>query len=209
MVNRLYYSNHKSIGFYLKQFFIFFIITFVVFSGCSNHFDRYTPSSEQEKAMTSYKSFRILKDNKSETIFSAIYLNDVYPTYTDDFAHFLVSFYNFETNSTLFFDINNTKNFETNSTLLVDINNTEDPEKYVVLLNGEMALKSESLDSDDLLIDLLPVRTKWSKYYYIRFDLPKGVPTLVLKSSNRTKSLSFIQKTNNKTLIKVGTVGSQ
>jgi len=176
----------------LKQFVILSIISLAIFSGCSSHFERYTPSSEQERASTSYKNVRILEEGRSKIVLSTVYLNDVYPKYTDGLSHFLISFYNDRTHSALIFDTN-----ETNGS-----------DKYTVLLNGEIALFAEELDSEDLLIDLLPIKIDWSKYYYIRFNLSSGAPKLELKDVNTTLSLTFIQKARNKTYIKQGAIGS-
>lgn len=162
----------------MKQFLLLFVIPFTVFSGCSSHFERYTLSAEKEAATTSYKNVRLLNsDNKSKTIVSTIYLNDVYPRYADGFAHFLVSFYNPENDNIIYFD------------------RTEMPDKdaYIVLLNGENALISEELDSDDLLVELMPISNSWNRYYYVRYRLPSVKPVLVLESDRIAKAVIIYQ----------------
>ena len=144
-----------------------------MFSGCSSHFDNYTLSSENENAANSYKNARLLNsDNKSETILAAVYLNDVYPKYTDGFAHFLISFYNPDNNNTLYFD---------RSKKL-------DDQDYVLLLNDENAMASEALDNDDLLVDLMPIRNSWNRYYYVRYRLPEEKLILVLESDHTARA---------------------
>jgi uncharacterized protein YceK len=163
----------------LRQFIILFTISFTIFSGCSSHFDRYTLSAEDEKATTSYKNVRLLdSDNKSKTIMSTIYLNDIYPNYTDGLAHFLISFYNPEHDNILYFNRGKTPS----------------EQEYVLLLNGEDALASEELDSDDLLVDLMPISSSWNRYYYVRYKLPSGKPVLVLESDHTERAVITYQK---------------
>ena len=179
MVNRLYFYYHTFIGFYLRQFIILFAISFTVFSGCSSNFDRYVPSAESEKASISYKNVRLLNDaNKSETILGAIYLNDVYPDYTDGLAHFLISFYNPDQGSAL--------KFARSKTLK--------KQEYVVLLNGENAIASQELDSEDLMVDMMPLNNSWNRYYYVRYKLPSGTPVLVLESDHTERAVITYQK---------------
>ena len=163
----------------MRQFIILFTISFTIFSGCSSHFDRYTLSDESEKATTSYKNVRLLdSDNKSKTIMSTIYLNDIYPKYTGGLAHFLISFYNPEHDNVLYFNRGKTPS----------------EQDYVLLLNGEDALASEELDSDDLLVDLMPISSSWNRYYYVRYKLPSGKPVLVLESDHTERAVITYQK---------------
>ncbi|MEN8146309.1 MAG: hypothetical protein ABFR02_01675 [Campylobacterota bacterium] len=157
----------------MRKFIIFFVLSVTMFSGCSSHFDTYTLSSENENAANSYKNVRLLNsDNKSETILAAVYLNDVYPKYTDGFAHFLISFYNPEHDNVLYFDRSQTPG----------------DQDYVLLLNDENALASEALDHDDLLVDLMPVRNSWNRYYYVRYRLPVEKLILVLESDHTVRA---------------------
>ena len=176
----------------MKQFTLIVASSFLLLSGCGAKSEHYVPSAEHEKASISYRNLRTLKNNKSEMFLSAIYLNDVYPKYTDGLAHFIISFYSPSTDNLLVFDINRTT--------------TSDA--YSLTLNGEMALKSELLDNDDLLLDLFPIKTKWNKYYYASFELPQGKPTLMLKKLDKTVSLTFVQKNLNKSFTEVQTFGS-
>ena len=152
----------------MRQFIILFIISITIFSGCSSNFERYVPSSEQERAGTSYKNVRVLEDGKSKIILSSVYLNDVYPKYTDGKAHFLIAFYSKENNSTLYF----TKRIG------------EVEEGYSLLLNGEEALHSEELDRDDRLRELMPINNSWNRYFYVRYELPSAKPVLVLENGH-------------------------
>lgn len=109
---------------------------------------------------------------------STIYLNDIYPKYTDGLAHFLISFYNPEHDNVLYFNRGKTPS----------------EQDYVLLLNGEDALASEELDSDDLLVDLMPISSSWNRYYYVRYKLPSGKPVLVLESDHTERAVITYQK---------------
>ncbi len=150
-----------------------------IFSGCSSQFERYTPSDESETASTSYKSVRLLNsDDKTRAILSTIFLNDIYPKYTDGRAHFLVAFYSPEQNSTLYFKRSR----------------MPEGKGYILLLNGREALASEDLDNDDMLVDLLPISNDWTRYYYVRYELPSSKPVLVLESDRTEQAAITYQK---------------
>jgi uncharacterized protein YceK len=168
----------QSTGFYLRQLTTVLAAILLLFSGCSSNFDHFTPSSTQERASTGYQNVRLLKENKSDTILSTIYLNEVYPKYAGGFSHFLVAFYSKENNNTLFFDRNSTQHAD----------------DYVLLLNGEDALFSEELDSDDLLLRLMPISSSWNRYYYVRYKRPVGKAILTLESDHRQLALITYQK---------------
>ncbi len=157
----------------MRKFIIFIAVSVIIFSGCSSHFDQYTLSSENENAANSYKNVRLLNsDNRSESILAAVYLNDVYPKYTDGFAHFLISFYNPQRDNVLYFDRSKTPS----------------EQDYVLLLNNENALVSEALDNGDLLIELMPIRNRWNRYYYVRYRLPSEKLILVLESGHTARA---------------------
>jgi hypothetical protein len=169
----------QSTGFYLRQLTTVLTATLLLFGGCSSYFDHYTPSATQERASTGYQNVRLLKENKSEILLSAIYLNEVYPEYAGGFSHFLVAFYSRENNSTLFFDSNSTQRAD----------------DHILLLNGEGALFSEELDNDDLLLRLMPISSNsWNRYYYVRYKRPGGNPILALESGHRQLALITYQK---------------
>lgn len=168
----------QSTGFYLRQLTTSLTATLLLLGGCSGNFDHFTPSSTQERASTGYQNIRLLKENKSETILSTVYLNEVYPKYAGAFSHFLVAFYSKENNNTLYFDRNSTQNAD----------------DFLLLLNGEDALFSEELDSDDLLLRLMPITNSWSRYYYVRYKRPGGKPILMLESGHRQLALITYQK---------------
>ena len=164
----------------MKQFTFIIAGSLLLLSGCGAKAERYVPSSEHEKASTSYKSVRLLNDaNRSETVISTVYLNAVFDKYTEGkWSHFLVSFYNPKHKNRLFF-----KQDENRSA-----------SEFVLLLNGEDANRSQLLDQDDLLVELLPVHNAWNTYYYVRYKLSSEKPVLVLESDHKQQAVITYQK---------------
>ena len=160
----------------MRQFTTLFTLSLLLFGGCSSS-ERFTPTSTYEKASISYKNVRLLDNGKSEIILSTVYLNEVYPKYAGNFAHFLVSFYATK-GSALYFDKEKKRTAD----------------DYLLTLNGESALQTEELERDDLLLELMPVSNRWSRYYYVRYRLPSANAVLVLESDHSTKAVVTYQK---------------
>lgn len=189
----------------MKRFSTILISILPFLTACSS-IQHYKPSSQNELATTSYRNVRLLNDqNHSELVLSTIYLNQVFPKYADNYAHFLVSFYNPASDNKLYFDSNCTEtalvSSEENRTVsdLADSNSTlvqeqsssckENTNRYVLLLNGEGALVSEQLESDDLLLELMPINNSWNRYYYVRYALPNAKPVLRLENDHTVKAV--------------------
>ncbi|WP_345973995.1 hypothetical protein [Sulfurimonas sp. HSL3-7] len=162
----------------MRQFTTLFTISLILFSGCSSTSERYTPSTSEEKVMTSYKNVRLLRDNRSQTVLSAVFLNQVYPKYADGSAHFVIGFYTRDKNSALCFDKK-------------DVCAAGD---YTLVLNGENALYFEELEMNDPLRELMPVNIGWNRYYYVRYKLPSASPVLVLESDHTERAAITYQK---------------
>lgn len=162
----------------MRQFTTLLTASLILMGGCSSNFDPYVPSSAQEKAISSYQNVRLLRDGKSEAVLSTIYLNEVYPIYADGSAHFLVAFYSSEHNSTLRFSRES-------------LSSTDD---YLLTLNGESALEAEELEEEDCLRELMPIHTRWSRYYHVRYTLPSGNPVLTLESDHTVQARVTYQK---------------
>ena len=170
---RLYFAHHNFWKNHLRPNIIISTLSLFLIIGCSSNFERYVPTSAQESASNSYKNVRLLDDhNRTETVLSTVYLNKVYPSYADGYAHFIVAFYNPQNENRLFFDDNMT-----------------DEKGYVLLLGKRGALAAEKLDNDDLLLELMPVSNSWSSYYYVRYPMPSARPVLVLENDHTVKAV--------------------
>jgi len=155
----------------LKPQIIIFTTTLLLLSACSDK-QPYLPTSAQESASSNYKNVRLLDDqNRTDVVLSTVYLNKVYPKYTDGYAHFLVAFYDPKNENKLSFDNNDTE------------------QGYRLLLGTQGALASEKLDNDDLLLDLMPISNSWNSYYYVRYAAPSAKPVLVLENDHTVKAV--------------------
>ena len=158
----------------MYKFFILLLSLLTLLGGCSTKNERFSLSADKEKAATSLQSIRILKDNKSEAILSVIFLNEVYPHYSDESeAHFLISFYAPDVNNTLYF-------------------NEIDPNQYNLMMNGSSATEAVLLEEEDTLRTLLPINNSYNNYYYVRYPITNEMLTLVLeKSHKRVAEISY------------------
>ena len=123
----------------------YIILTFIImlsFSGCSknNAFDNFDLTKNQEKSMNSLQSSRIFYKQNSDGIFSAIYLNNIYPKKFKDEEYFFVYFY------------------------------TKSKAKNIKLkLNNILAIKMQKLPSENEFTDLVKTKTNWNNYYLVTF----------------------------------------
>lgn len=183
----------------MRYFALSFILVTLFLTACSSGFKHYKLSSQKEHATTSYRTVRLLNDeNRSKMVISSVYLNQVYPQYAGGYAHFIVSFYNPASDNRLYFSDDCNQSQEANTTINVNSNATtvqsgEKPQacskRFVLLLNGEDAVASEHLESDDLLLDLMPINNSWNQYYYVRYKLPSAKPVLKLENGHTVKAV--------------------
>jgi len=183
----------------LRYFAVSLTLAIFLLTACSSDFKHYKLSSQKELATTSYKSVRLLNAQKrSEMVISTVYLNQVYPKYAGGYAHFIVSFYNPASDNRLYFNADCNQSEETNTTIDADLNTSavqsaETPQpcskRFVLLLNGEDAVASEHLESDDLLLELMPINNSWNQYYYVRYKLPSAKPVLRLENGHTVKAV--------------------
>lgn len=135
------------------KFFLIILTLLTIFSGCSkkNAFSEFKMDKERETALSSLKSSKIVsKNGEVSGIFSAIYLNDVYPeTFNQDETFFIFFFTKEEKKIS---DINENKNGN-----------------LKVTLNSKMAIKVEKLSQDNRFSNLVDVKSSWNHYYIITF----------------------------------------
>ncbi len=144
------------------------IIAVVIFAGCSKSPEPYKLDATQESAGSSFRSGTIVEDGVMKTVFSAIYLNDIYPQYPHKQAQFLIAIYS-KSPSKVYFYTRPPKS-EKNS--------------YYLSSKNSFALSSKKLDEDDLLIELMPIHYKWATYYYVTYPLSSSIASITLHSNN-------------------------
>ena len=131
-------------------------LTFVVlFSGCAdkNAFSKFNMSEKEELGTDSLLNSKVRKGEEVDGIVSVIYLNKVYPDKLTENETFYVNF----------FVKDKTQGFS-------------------FTLNGEKAIITEELKSQNPYSFLTPLHTSWSKYYLVQFKKQKDILNFVFHS---------------------------
>jgi hypothetical protein len=136
----------------MKNIFLTFI-SLAVFTACSsnNAYDRFNLKVDQERSISNMQRAKII-DSKGAIhgMFSAIYLNEVYPESFNDGENFFVYVY------------------------LKKDEQMYNPKEYVksklnVMLNSKYAVKIEELPRKNRFSHLVQINSTWNKYYLITF----------------------------------------
>jgi hypothetical protein len=160
------------------KFFLTLLSIAVINSGCSfkNGFSKFNMTKEQELSADSLQSSKILNNNGLQGIFSAIYLNKIYPKAFNKDEYFFVFYY-----------IKDQK--EMHNPNLFDNKNTK------ILLNSKEAIKIKELPNNNQFSDLVSVKNKWTKYYIVAFKESGDVLNLVIKNNNSSsQTLRYMKK---------------
>lgn len=154
----------------MKVFFIILIFS-IFFTGCSrkNAFYEFKMSKAQELSIASIQSSKILsKEGEINGLFSAIYLNEVYPeTYNED-EYFFVFFFTKEARE------------------LYDQSNPIDGDLKLTL-NLQLPDKIEKLPSDNKFSHLIDTKNSWNGYYLVTFKKADSI-SLVLQNDTLSSS---------------------
>ncbi|MFA5232831.1 MAG: hypothetical protein WC390_00385 [Sulfurimonas sp.] len=159
----------------MRTFFIF--LTFLIlFTGCSkkNAFFGFEMDKAQELCASSLQSSKIIsKDGEVSGVFSAVYLNEVYPQAFYGDEYFFVFFYTKE-----------------NKELYDSKNPTESD--LILKLNDNLPIKMEVLAQENQFSHLADIKNDWNHYYLVAFK-KSSVLNLVLENG---KSSSAVLKYN-------------
>jgi hypothetical protein len=119
--------------------------------------DTYKMKSTAERAVTSLQTVTVTRGDTVEAIVSGIYLNAVYPERYRNGEYFLIALYD---------------------ALDHDILGT-------LRLNDSVApLEHEELADGDPLLQLMPIRKAWNRYYLLRFPRQQQAKALTLTPGN-------------------------
>ncbi len=144
----------------------------LLLSGCSynNAFTKFHMDKEQELSASSLQSSKIIsQDGQTKGVFSAIYLNDVYPESFNQNEYFYVSIY-----------LKDKKK-------IYDPNKNEDV-ALTLMLNGELPIKIKKLPNKNQFSHLLSRTNDWNIYYLVAFKEQGNTLSLVLKDKNSSSS---------------------
>ncbi len=150
----------------MKTFFI--LLTFLlVLVGCSsnNAFDNFKMDKDQQRSISNLQTTKIVSsDEKVNGIFSAIYLNEVYPESFNDGEYFFVYMY-----------LKKQKKMYNPKELL--------PTGLNLRLNSKLAVKIEELPRENKFSHLISMNNNWHKYYLVAF-MPQKTNKLSLVLEN-------------------------
>jgi hypothetical protein len=160
----------------MKTFFIF--LTFLIlFTGCSNKnaFFGFEMDKAQELCASSLQSSKIMsKEGEVSGVFSAVYLNEVYPHSFYGEEYFFIFFYTKENKE------------------LYDSKNPTDTD-LILKLNDELPVKIEKLPKDNQFSHLADIKNDWNHYYLVAFKKSDAL-NLVLENGNSSSAVLKYKK---------------
>lgn len=133
-------------------------LTFLVlFSGCAdkNAFAKFNMNEKEELGADSLLNSKVKKGQKVDGIVSVVYLNKVYPKKFAEDEVFYVNFY------------------VKNKTQL-----------FSFTLNQEKSISVKKLKVENSYSYLTPLKTKWSKYYLVKFKKQKDILNFVFHNDS-------------------------
>jgi hypothetical protein len=119
--------------------------------------DAYKMESTAERAVTSLQTVTVTRGDTVEAIVSGIYLNAVYPERYRDGEYFLIALYDA---------------FDQNILGTLRLN------------DGIAPVEHEDLADGDPLLQMMPIRKAWDRYYLLRFPRQQQAKTLTLTPGN-------------------------
>ncbi len=160
----------------MKSFFI--LVAFLAFfTGCShkNAFSNFEMDEKQELSANSLQSSKIKLGERVDGVFSAIYLNEVYPKSFNQHEYFYVYLYL----------KNDTQMHNPNS-----LNET----KLNLKLNGKTPMKIKELERENQFSNLIKIENRWTKYYLVSFEEQGSRISLVLENGQSSSDELIYQK---------------
>jgi len=160
----------------MKTFFIF-LIFLILFTGCSkkNAFFGFEMDKAQELCASSLQSSKIIsKDGEVSGVFSAVYLNEVYPHAFYEEEYFFIFFYTKEDKE------------------LYDPKNPTDTD-LILKLNSQLPVKIEKLPQQNQFSHLADIKNDWNHYYLVAFK-KSSVLNLVLENSKSSSAVLKYKK---------------
>lgn len=154
----------------MKYFFLF--TAFILFfTGCShnNAFSKFKMTKEQELSISSLQSSKIKSGEKIDGVFSAIYLNEVYPDVFNQNEYFYIYLYL----------KNKEKMYNPNSL---------DETKLVVKLNGKTPIKVKELPKENQFSHLTSTKNEWNRYYIVAFKESGKQLSLVIENAKSSSA---------------------
>ncbi|WP_310441485.1 hypothetical protein [Sulfurimonas sp.] len=157
--------------------FLIILTFFIFFTGCSskNAFDKFKMDKAQELSVSSLQSSKVLsKDGEISGVFSAIYLNEVYPESFNQDEYFFVFLYIKEAKE------------------MYDPENPTDTD-LKLKLNSQLPVKIEKLPDENKFSHLADTKSNWNQYYIVTFKKASTI-NLVLENGNSSSAILKYKK---------------
>lgn len=147
------------------KYFLTSLIIMLLFSSCATKsaFSKFKMDEKQELSASSLQSSKISSKDGVDGVFSAIYLNEIYPETFKEYESFYVYLYL----------------------------KREKPE-FTIKLNGELPLNMEQLPHDNKFAHLVSTDNDWNKYYIVTFEKADSNATalnLVVQSGDSSSAI--------------------
>jgi hypothetical protein len=138
----------------------------LIFSGCShkNAFSNFEMTQKQELGASSLQNSKVKAGERVDGIFSAIYLNEVYPELFNQNEYFYIFYY------------------------------LKNEENSRVKLNGFLPLKIKKLERENQFSHLIEVQNRWTQYYLVSFDKQDNNLSLVFENGQSSSDTLIYQK---------------
>ncbi|WP_298750746.1 hypothetical protein [uncultured Arcobacter sp.] len=156
----------------MNKFLSIILFTFLLFlSGCSSYsITKYFDKDDFYLNSLQYtKKTDIIKDEEVVALFTATYLNKVEEKYDDNYENFIVSVY-----------VANNKKSETPNITIDKQSYTqeelEDEKNY-----EKNYVEIKEIEKESKLIESIPLKNPWAKYYLIKFDKNNDLENFLLR----------------------------
>ncbi|MBU0720610.1 hypothetical protein KJ877_04660 [bacterium] len=159
------------------KYFFTSLVLILFFSGCShqNAFSKFKMDEKQELSASSLQSSKIKSGEDIRGIFSAIYLNEVYPESFNQKEYFFVYLYLKE------------KKIMHNPNALNDA-------ELTLKLNGRPPIKIKQLPHANRFSHLAFTQSEWNSYYLVAFEEEGKELSLVLESGDSLSDALLYKK---------------
>ncbi|MEA1954979.1 MAG: hypothetical protein U9N02_00620 [Campylobacterota bacterium] len=150
------------------KYIIITLISILFFNGCSknNAFDDFDLDATQELSINSLQTSKIKNGYEIDGIFSAIYLNKIYPKLFNNNEYFFVYYYM-----------------------------KSDIESVTLKINGSKPIKIKKLPAKNRFSNLAGIENEWNNYYLVAFKKQeKDTINLVLENGPYVSDLLVYQK---------------
>lgn len=158
--------------------FLISVSILLMFTGCATKsaFSKFDMTPKQELSASSLQSNKIISGNKVDGVFSAIYLNEIYPDSFNQNEYFFVTI------------------FLKNKQEMHDPNSLDDV-NLVLKLNSKLPIKIKELAPTNQFSHLVSIQNSWSSYYLVAFEEDKEKKlNLVLESGQSSSAALRYQK---------------